>query len=319
MVWYLWLILAWWQRVQGSMQGGGRRSAFMWADEMIRQKKEEVTAEEKMRMGREGFVDESSDSQDRGGGGGRIREEGDTDSATAEEGISTKEPKEWQADRIWTTDHVRRILTSHSERLTGTRITTSAWRQIAVAMARRYLGGAFGHDETGGEGEDEEYAEMGIEDDALDLQLGHGSRVAGMIYARESQQATFGTARARDQFRAVSRGWQRFLGIGGEDQKTAAGGGRKRRREAYEAGWDETRVIQAIMQEAGPFVQMTGTGGGKSLSFMLPADCAPGGRRWRSCGWSRCRRIYTSGARPATCRRGRGRATGASGQRRWCW
>ena len=36
-------------------------------------------------------------------------------------------------------------------------------------------------------------------------------------------------------------------------------------------------AIQAIMQGESPVIQITGTGGGKSLSFMLPAYCVPGG------------------------------------------
>ena len=38
----------------------------------------------------------------------------------------------------------------------------------------------------------------------------------------------------------------------------------------------QERVIRLIMQEGGPFIQIIGMGGGKSISFMLPAYCVLG-------------------------------------------
>lgn len=296
-IWFLWIPLRWWQRVQGSIHGG-RCSPFMWADDIMRRETndEKMTVEEKKRIKREGLIEESEiDDSDKG-------------SDNVPDRVISTMPIEWREERTWTTDRIRRILTSHSERLVGQRITISAWRQIAVAIARRYIGGAFGDDETGGP-DDEEDADPGMaDDDPADLQLGHGSWVAGMIYARELQQATFGIAKLRDKFRAISRSLHRVFGFGDEDRKAAVCGS-KRRKEPYESARDAERarrfrmmrmanigaslrsmmgpgaefrgqqekVIQSIMQDAGPFIQITGTGGGKSLSFMLPAYCVPGG------------------------------------------
>ena len=39
----------------------------------------------------------------------------------------------------------------------------------------------------------------------------------------------------------------------------------------------QERVIRVVMRGEGPIVQITSRGGGKSLSFMLPAYCSPGG------------------------------------------
>jgi superfamily II DNA helicase RecQ len=314
MVWYLWLVLPWWQKVQSRMPGvSSSPSAFMWADDVMRQSKDaDMSEEEEMRMAKEGVDDDDDESmiarqekarrQREGSQHGSVVSEA---SEASEDGSEITVPREWKEEETWTNDHIRRILTSHSERLTGARITISAWRQIAVAIARRYLGGAFGTDETGGA--DPEEVDPDADDDPADLQVGHGSLVAGMIYARELQQATFGTDKARDKFRAVSRAWHRFLGFGDEDQKTGIGS--KRRREPYDAARDaermrrmrmmrnadihgslgsmvgpgaefrgqQERVIRSIMQEGGPFIQITGTGGGKSMSFMLPAYCVPGG------------------------------------------
>jgi superfamily II DNA helicase RecQ len=288
-----------------------RERLFMWADDIIRHpKRDGMTAEEDHRMKQEGLDggDESSSQVSRNDTKASSQEVAEKEEKEEKEEKVEEEievPREWQEESTWSNDHIRRILTSHSERLMGSRITISAWRQIAVAIARRYMNSAFGSDETGGPGEDEIDADA--DDDAVDLQVGHGSLVAGMIYARELQQATFGTQKARDKFRAVSRAWHHFLGFGEDDRSAVFGA--KRRREPYEASRDAERarrmrslrmadvhgslrsmfgpeaefrgqqekVIRSIMQEAGPFVQITGTGGGKSLSFMLPAYCVPGG------------------------------------------
>ena len=65
----------------------------------------------------------------------------------------------------------------------GCKLNISIWRHAAIAISNRYLGSkytrSFGED--GPEYEDED----GIDDEASDLQAGHGSHVAGIIYARE--------------------------------------------------------------------------------------------------------------------------------------
>ncbi|OHE98662.1 zinc knuckle [Colletotrichum orchidophilum] len=89
------------------------------------------------------------------------------------------------------------------ERLVGSKINISGWRHMAVASANRYLNGAFGWPE-----DDDNDEDVGVEDSPVDLQAGHGTHVAGMIYGRLYQEAPFGTAALRDKFRAISRQWQ---------------------------------------------------------------------------------------------------------------
>ena len=36
LVWYLWLVLPFWQRVQRTAKGGGESSPFLWSDEVVR-------------------------------------------------------------------------------------------------------------------------------------------------------------------------------------------------------------------------------------------------------------------------------------------
>lgn len=292
LVWYTWLVLGFWQEVQGVIKGAERRSPFLWADEVV-SRAEEAEGRQGQEQGGEAV----------GGEGGEEREEQEQGSeigAAKNEGYA-----EWIRERKWTSDRVRRILQSHSERLMGHKLHVSAWRHIAIAIANRYLNKAFGASGEEGEGGDEDEDEDGIEDSIWDLQAGHGTHVAGMVYAREIQQGGFSTAVRRDRFRAVSRQWHRFLGFGTADD--GGGGvraGTKRVRDAFEGAREEARfrrfkrlrqvdihgqlkqmmgeeaefrgaqeaVIRAVIRGESPIVQITGTGGGKSLSFsgMLP-------------------------------------------------
>ncbi|KAJ6438732.1 translation initiation factor IF3 [Purpureocillium lavendulum] len=148
-------------------------------------------------------------------------------------------------------------------------------------------------------------------DNPADMQAGHGTHVAGMIYARELQQGPAGTAAQREKFRRVSRQWHQLLEFGAEDWGGAGrnGAGAKRRRCPFDADRETARfqrfarlnrvdirgelrnmmgdstefrgqqesVIRAIIRGEGPILQVAGTGGGKSLSFMLPAYCSSEG------------------------------------------
>ena len=176
----------------------------------------------------------------------------------------------------------------------------SAWRHIVIAISRKFLRGDFKGDNV----DDIDVDAFDEDDSPWDLQAGHGTHVAGMIYARLLQQDTRGTSSRQEQFRAISRTWHTFLGFEGPVQED-----RKRKREVFEVEAQEVQyqrfkrlgqvdirrkmqmmmgaeaefrglqepAIQAIMQGESPVIQITGTGGGKSLSFMLPAYCVPGG------------------------------------------
>ncbi|KAF6783006.1 hypothetical protein CMUS01_16331 [Colletotrichum musicola] len=71
----------------------------------------------------------------------------------------------------------------HSTRLLGNRINVSMWRHVTIAIANRYLNEAFGRQAEDGHADENDDDE--VEDNAWDLQAGHGTRLAGMIYARE--------------------------------------------------------------------------------------------------------------------------------------
>lgn len=290
LVWYLWLALPFWQQVQGIVKQADNRSAFLWSDEVVSRTEKEGETERREREKKEREEGQQAETQQ----AGEERAEGEGEDVPETEGFG-----DWIKERKWTSDRARRIIQRHSERLMGTRLNISAWRHMAIAISNRYLNQAFKEEGFGDEDDDD------IEDNPADLQAGHGTHVAGMIYARELQQGGFGTAARREQFRAISRQWHRFLGFGAEDWG-GAGPGMKRRRDPFDGPREEARfrrfarlnqvdirgqlrmmmgenaafrgqqetVIRAIIRGESPIVQITGTGGGKSLSFMLPAFCS---------------------------------------------
>ncbi len=224
---------------------------------------------------------------------------------------------------------MRWILTSHSSRLIGVRLTISTWRQCAIAIAERYLRRGFGvrtirsqdggvADPEGGEEEGEEAAGIltdsyGVPDTMWANQANHSSTVEGMNYAREAELGRFEIASRRDWFRTISCQWHRFLGFPSashSNQPLALSTSAQQARDVYDDMWEvakvqrlqhlagvdleaqlqhltgnpearfrtgQAAVLQAIIQGQSPIVQVASTGGGKSLSFLLPAYCAPGG------------------------------------------
>lgn len=266
LVWYMWLVLPFWRKVQGIIwQRSGGPSVFLWADEVIKR-------------------------------------------AANTDGSAQAAP---EPESVWSPDHMRRILQRQSERCMGTTLTIISWRHIAIAIANRYLNEAFRIEEDTGSVEDEEEDDVNgtTSDHILDIQAGHGSHIAGMIYARELQQPTFGTAQQQIRFQRISQRWHRLLGFDTHERGRAVAGEMKRTLEAAELQQESGRyqrfhrlqqvsvhgqlramlgpdaafrgqqekVIRTIMAGASPVVYITGTGGGKSLTFMLPAHCSPDG------------------------------------------
>ncbi len=187
----------------------------------------------------------------------------------------------------------------------------SAWRQIAIGISNRYFNKVFGADD-GGDGELDEDGDGSLVDSIHDLQAGHGSHVAGLIYARLFGQGELGTMRSGEQFRKVSMQWHRVFGFGAEDRTErgcGAGGVGKRARAVFDVEREESQrkrferlhrihirgqlkqmmgptaefrgmqetAIRAVTRGEWPIIQVTPTGGGKSLTFMLPAFCTPDG------------------------------------------
>ncbi|KAI1663164.1 DEAD/DEAH box helicase [Pyrenophora tritici-repentis] len=199
----------------------------------------------------------------------------------------------WPADpsgRKWTTDRLREALKRESRIAMGQEWTFAGYREMA--------------DE--GE-ENKEWAEEQAGDSIADEQAGHTSHVAGLVYARGIMEQSGAVADRRQQFRASSTDWHRFLGFqaGLDDQRRSS----KRKRAPFESEADEARVdrwqrlrkmdaraqlkrmmgeeakfrgvqeaaIKAITAGESPVVAVMPTGAGKSLLFMLPAWAEQGG------------------------------------------
>lgn len=185
LVWYIWLVLPFWQNVQGMIKRSTFRSAYVWADE--------ITSRNAVDRAVDRDVEPSTEPS--------MRQEDDVQDAERPMEPTMRPFREVK----WSSDRVRRIIQQHSKRLLGRKLGTSSWRQIAIAISNRYLGTKHDPSYTGENGEDED----GVDDvsDARDLQATHTSHVAGMIYAREMQQGLGGTALMREKFREVSREW----------------------------------------------------------------------------------------------------------------
>ncbi|KAM6513730.1 hypothetical protein FALCPG4_014951 [Fusarium falciforme] len=99
----------------------------------------------------------------------------------------------------------------YSAQLSGQELNISTWRQMAIGISNRYFNKEFGAEDDEFEDED---GEGNLFDSIYDLQAGHGSHVAGLIYARLFGQGELGTMCSREKFRKVSMQWHRFFGFG---------------------------------------------------------------------------------------------------------
>jgi hypothetical protein len=273
---YLWLVLPFWQAVQAVVEKADQLSPFIWSDAV--QPKEDETVEEQ-----------------------NSEEIGDIDS-----GYESAEPnfKTMHRSKQWTSERIRKILQRESEKWLGVKLNISAWRHIAIGISRRYLHGKFVADEAEENVDWETFDEDNLEGDSpWDLQAGHGTHVAGMIYARELRQAPGQTMGRQDMFRQVSQEWHRYLQFTSSIQGFGFKAGMKRPRSEWEhigrevqfrrfkqmchvdihgklkalmgeeaqfRGLQE-KAIHAIMTGQSPIVDVMATGEGKSMLFMLPA------------------------------------------------
>lgn len=214
--------------------------------------------------------------------------------------------------RKWTTERLKRLLAHQSELRMGTRLTVRSYRQVAIAMSRRYMPGATAFESPEGEDgvredeedEDSEGQWWAADDDIVDIQAGHGSHVAGSVYARGVHEASGSVLSVRQRFRQASGEWHRVWRFAsalgprpggskrlrspapdGDDAHRRVRVDRIRRmrgvaiyelltqllgREAQFRGVQEAS-ISATMGGASRVLAVMGTGSGKSLTFMLPA------------------------------------------------
>jgi hypothetical protein len=120
----------------------------------------------------------------------------------------------WPADPNgckWTTDRLCEALKRESRIAMGQDWTFAGYREMAIGISWRFLHGstAFQAEEREEKGDNEETAEVSIADE----QAGHTLHVAGLVYARRIKEQASAVADKRQQFRASSTDWHRFLGF----------------------------------------------------------------------------------------------------------
>jgi len=293
MVYYLWLVLPFWESVQSAFCGTPvTSSAFIWEPE------EEVAWAKPQRKRRrlEGEREHSQmrDAED---------EVGEGEVGHDEESGSSRPPGQAAMHVVekWNSNRVKMAIQRASLQWMGVKLNIMGWRHGTKAMYRRYIDDkaivkAVVH------GDEDESND---EDEAFDVQTGHGSNVGGMIYGRSITESIFSTEAKRASLRRVSTEWHRFLQFrsaletqpkrgtrAAADRKEAVDEEYQRWKRMLLVNIDEQlkelvggeaqfRSVQrpamhAIMRQKSPVVAIMGTGAGKSVLFMLPASCSTG-------------------------------------------
>jgi hypothetical protein len=120
----------------------------------------------------------------------------------------------WPTDvdgKKWTTEQMKE-LEQVSQAGLGQSMHVAAYREAAIAISRRWVRAstAFQIDE---DDEDAEWRKQNVLSDVADEQATHSPHITGMIYTRNAMEMSGATADRRQQFRAVSQDWHRFVGF----------------------------------------------------------------------------------------------------------
>jgi hypothetical protein len=147
----------------------------------------------------------------------------------------------WPADpngRKWTTDRLCEALKRESRIAMSQEWTFARYREMAIGISRRFLRGstAFQADESEEKEENKDTAEASIANE----QASHTSYVAGLVYAQGIMEQAGAVADKRQQFRASSTDWLRFLGFQADVDDGSKS--RKRKRAPFESETDEARI-----------------------------------------------------------------------------
>lgn len=97
-------------------------------------------------------------------------------------------------------NRVRQVMAGFSEKYMGVRLSITSWRHIAIAIARRHLGERSKSTFNKSKEDDED----DIDDQAVDLQAGHGTHMAGLIYTQAMFQNSNSTELIQERFREAS-------------------------------------------------------------------------------------------------------------------
>ncbi|OBT79273.1 hypothetical protein VF21_01965 [Pseudogymnoascus sp. 05NY08] len=198
--------------------------------------------------------------------------------ARGEKEKSQEEERGRRTKLSWTSERVRKIMQDTS---------------IAIAISRRFCRENQFEDESGKWDPDENWDEDNAAgDNPWDLQAGHGTHIAGMIYARELMEGN----------NTIISRWEKF-------RQGNAARGTKRKRTSFEDEMDEVQAqqwkklrtvdiqqaleemfgagtqfrglqklaLEAIMKHESPILVVMGTRVGKSMLFQIPAKSVSSG------------------------------------------
>ncbi|KFZ17161.1 hypothetical protein V501_01877, partial [Pseudogymnoascus sp. VKM F-4519 (FW-2642)] len=189
-------------------------------------------------------------------------------------------------DHGWTSERMRKAMQTASMRWIGVKINISAWRNIAIAISRRFCREApFEKDEIKPEDVGENGPDIN-EDNPYDLQSGHTTHIASMIYAQELVENRDVVVSRRQKFREESSSpelerkrkrpkddmqdaqiarWKQLRTVDIESEMRSIVG-----KEAEFRG-KQKEALTAIISNSSPILVIMGTGAGKSLLFQLLA------------------------------------------------
>ena len=176
----------------------------------------------------------------------------------------------------WVTDRLSKLLAKESQARLGFRMTIADYRHISVAIDRKFVRGI-----------DLELADDEDEDEAHDLMAAHSTRTALNRYGRQAGLLRRLDAESIEVFRSISDRWQRWLGLVSRIQRQEAEGQEEEVEDesvemqvqsalerAYgvsaEFRGKQREAVMAVVKGVSPLFICLPTGGGKSLTFMIP-------------------------------------------------
>ena len=224
-----------WEKLQFQITGKPSFSPFLWGDGEKKEHRQWTGPKQKQQTAKESDNVPKERERDNQG------EEGEDEEQRGQRRLLAQ-----RQSRSWTSERARKILKESAMRWMGVDgLNISGYRQIAIAISRRYCREDGFEEEKSklkeSEGWDEDNADG---DDPWDLQAGHGTHIAGMIYARELIEGENSIISRREKFRRVSHVWHCFLGFPSAHQGIGMGGRAKRKRQVYQEEMQDAQLAR---------------------------------------------------------------------------
>jgi hypothetical protein len=100
---------------------------------------------------------------------------------------------------------MRKIIQRESNARIGVQLNISAWRQVCIAISRKFISEDYRFETEEGSEACREFDEDNDKADSpWDTQSGHGTRNAGMIYARLLFKGMYETQSQKEKWRQIS-------------------------------------------------------------------------------------------------------------------